>query len=262
MTAQGNFLATGKTGTIGRHLSQNIKSLDIDLLRIREFKGNLNNQTIIHLAGSVGIQKVQRDPILSHAVNVDGTFELAERALSDGCLKFIFVSTCHVYAPKDGLLNEDDNLDPINEYALQKFYAEQGLLKIYSQRPNQLLILRVFSVLDLYTKRESLGGQVRALLEGHEQTIIRNSSDLRDFMTPKQVATAIEELATKHSISETILNICTSKKTTVQQAVKKLVGSELFESLKDRIIPGHSQNPVIVGDSSLLKKYVPIDSVF
>lgn len=56
------LLATGRDGTIGRHLSRNVKALDLDLLRFNEFKEDLGNCTIIHLAARVGVEEVRRSP--------------------------------------------------------------------------------------------------------------------------------------------------------------------------------------------------------
>jgi UDP-glucose 4-epimerase len=256
------ILATGKTGTIGQFLSKEVEPMDLNLLKIRKYSRDLSESIVIHLAARVGIHEVIKDPKLTYDVNVTGTLELAEKALLDGCRKFIFVSTSQIYAPQNRLLSENDPLSPINEYAQQKYEAELGLRSIFSSHQSSLLILRVFSVLGFNANQYSLGGAVSRLISGDQNTLIRTSSDIRDFLTPIQVASTIETIAKKEAVDEVVLNICTAKESTVAQAVKALVGDKNYASIAEKVVPGYSNNPFMVGSNNLLKKYTKIDSLF
>jgi nucleoside-diphosphate-sugar epimerase len=256
------LLATGRDGTIGRHLSSHIKVLDLDLLRFSEFKEDLSDCTIIHLASRVGVEEVRRNPQISHAVNVDGTLQLAEKAIHDGCNRFVFISTSHVYAPRNEPLRETDVLSPINEYAQQKYEAEIGLLNLFSRSSSQLVILRVFSILGLNTNSNTLGGAVNRIIHGDESVIINYSSDERDFLTPEQAAFAIESLSKEINLSDGILNVCTGKSISVESGVKKIVRAEHIGLLKSRVVRGNSQNPVIVGNKEKLSQYLDLKSQF
>ena len=256
------LLATGRYGTIGRHLSENVEALDLDLLRISEFSRDLGNSTVIHLASRVGVEEVRRNPQISQAVNVDGTLQLAEKAIKDGCHRFVFVSTSHVYAPKREPLRETDALSPINEYAQQKYQAEIGLLNLFSRCSSELVILRVFSILGLNTNSHTLGGAVNRIVHGDKDVIIRNSSDERDFLTPEQAAYGIEKIAQETDLSNEILNICTENSISVKDGVQKLVTQEHSDLLKSRLLPGNSPNPFIVGNKEKLSRYLNLKSQF
>jgi len=256
------LLATGRDGTIGRHLSRNVKALDLDLLRFSEFEEDLGNCTIIHLAARVGVEEVRRSPQISRAVNVDGTLQLAEKAIHDGCNRFIFISTCHVYASKKDPLRETDLVSPINEYAQQKYEAEMALLNLFSLCSSKLAIFRVFSILGLNTNANTLGGAVNRIIHGDEHLKIKYSSDERDFLTPEKAAFAIESLSQQVNLSDRILNVCTGKSISVEKGVQKLVSQENFDLLKSRLLPGNSQNPVIVGNKEKLSQYLDLKSQF
>lgn len=253
--SRARVLATGRTGTIGQFLSSKVQSLEVDMQNINHLSVNLGGATILHLAGQVGLNKVKRDPAFSYIVNVEGTIALAERALYEGCKRFVYISTSHVYAPKLMPLKENDLIAPINEYAQQKHEAEKGITRVFESNPDQLLILRLFSILGLDTRIGTLGASIRMLLDGNSNTQIRNVLDVRDFMSPKQAAEVIEFVSTIDEIPDRIINICTQDATSVEQAICKLVGNKRFKSLKNNLIYSQSDNPYIVGNNEVLSKY-------
>ena len=256
------IFATGKTGTIGKCLGESVSELELDLLKVSDCKVDLGQRTIIHLASVVEARKIQVNRSLAEAVNVDGTLKLAEKALADGCTRFVFASTSHVYASKKSSIREFDSISPASEYAQQKRDAEIGLLKIFSKDLSRLLIMRIFSVIGLSMKEYTLGGAANRILRDEKNIFIRNSSDIRDFMTPEQVASALLEVSKNETISEPILNLCTGKPSTVEHAVRKLIGEKSKMDLDTFFLPGFSKTPVFVGDNSLIRKYITIESKF
>ena len=262
MKLRNKIIATGKTGTIGKCLGKNVLGLELDLLRVAQCKEDFGESIILHLASVVEAREIKKDRSLAEAVNVDGTLHLAEKALADGCTRFVFASTSHVYESKKSSIKEVDSISPLSEYAQQKREAEIGLLQIFSKDLSRLLILRIFSVLGLSMKEYTLGGAANRILRGEKNVIIRNSSDIRDFMTPKQVASALETISKNEKISEPILNLCTGKPSTVEHGVRNLLGEQSQKDLNTHFLPGFSKVPVLVGDNSLLHKYITIESKF
>ena len=259
---QEKIIATGKTGTIGKYLGESASGLELNLLKVSECKVDLSESILIHLASVVEPREIQNKRSLAEAVNVDGTLRLAEKALADGCTRFVFASTGHVYASTRTSIREFDSISPTSEYAQQKREAEIGLLKIFSKDLSRLLIMRIFSVIGLSMKEYTLGGTANRILRGEKNIFIRNSSDIRDFMTPEQVASALLEVSKKETISEPILNLCTGKPSTVEHAVRKLLGEQSKMELDSFFLPGFSKTPSFVGDNSLLRKYITIESKF
>ena len=170
------ILVTGANGEIGHglieHLSEygNVHIIAMDLVPIDEsvrtrchriITGDiLDNQlleslstehnfdTIYHLAALLST-RAERQPTLAHKVNVDGTLNLLEIAVTQSRLqgreiKFIYPSSIAVYGlpnletkKKAGKIFEDQWLTPRTMYGINKLYTEQ-LGRYYSLFYRQL----------------------------------------------------------------------------------------------------------------------------
>lgn len=249
-------VVTGKSGTIGRYFPNNTYSFKSDLTS--DFSKELklisrSNFTITHCAGIVGNSSVMKNYDYSYLVNVTSTVELARLSLSMGIKKFIFVSSSHVYESSRSIIDEGARISPLNEYANQKREAEVKLLEVFKDYPQQLLIARVFSLLDWGMKPATLGGAVEKLLNG-DISEIRNGEDQRDFLTPRSTASILHLLA--NSKASGILNVCSSKATKIRDAVAYMFKQRNRLDLLDRVRGGNSETPFIVGDNFELKKHL------
>ena len=249
-------VVTGKSGTIGRYFPTNAYSFKSDLTS--DFSKELkliskSNFTITHCAGIVGNSSVMKNYNYSYLVNVTSTVELARLSLRMGIKKFVYVSSSHVYESSRSIIDEGAKISPLNEYAHQKREAEVKLLEVFKDYPQQLLITRVFSLLDWGMKPATLGGAVQKLLNG-EISDIHNGEDQRDFLTPRSTATILHLLA--NSEASGILNVCSSKATKIKDAVAYMLKQRNRLDLLDRVHGGNSETPFIVGDNLGLKKYL------
>jgi UDP-glucose 4-epimerase/GDP-4-dehydro-6-deoxy-D-mannose reductase len=250
--------ATGMSGTIGRHLPGYILPFDLDLAE--PIDRNMippDLSTLIHLAGIVGEMNVVKDIGYARRVNVLGTLELAQSLDLETLDRFLYVSTSHVYTPSERDISEDANVGPVAEYPKQKLEAELLLKEYFSTAPEKLLIIRVFSVLGFDAQDFTLGGLASRIANGSSELVI-NSDDIRDFMTPRQVALGIQKLAETPKISGTF-NLCLGEPQSVSNALRKHfnqmgVPAEYYES---RFRRGNSTNPRIVGNNSKLIQEVP-----
>ena len=247
-------VVTGKSGTIGRYFPTNTYSFKSDLTS--DFSEELkliskSNFTITHCAGIVGNFSVMKNYNHSYLVNVTSTVELARLSLKMGIKKFVYVSSSHVYESSRSIIDEGAKISPLNEYAHQKREAEVKLLEVFKDYPQQLLITRVFSLLDWGMKPTTLGGAVQKLLNG-EISDIHNGEDQRDFLTPRSIATILHLLA--NSEASGILNVCSSKATKIRDAVAYMLKQRNRLDLLDRVHGGNSETPFIVGDNLGLKK--------
>ena len=249
-------VVTGKSGTIGRYFPTNTYSFKSDLTS--DFSKELkliskSNFTIIHCAGIVGNSSVMKDSNHSYLVNVTSTIELARLSLSMGIKKFVYVSSSHVYESSSSIIDEGAKISPLNQYAHQKREAEVKLLEVFKDYPQQLLIARVFSLLDWGMKPATLGGAVEKLLNG-EISDIHNGEDQRDFLTPRSTATILHLLA--NSEASGILNVCSSKATKIKDAVAYMFKQRNRLDLLDQVHEGNSETPFIVGNNLELKKHL------
>ena len=252
-----NLYATGLTGTIGRHLPADVIPVNIDLSSNKKDFININfesNGNLLHLAGVVGPSEVLKDLDYARSVNVNGTEYLAQEFLKKSTGIFYYVSTSHVYAASSNLISESSPLSPANIYAEQKLEAETSLQRLFELEASRLCIIRVFSVLDWDVAPFTLGGAIRKLIDS--DFILSNSSDVRDFLTPKSIAEALYEIATAQTQSG-IISLCSASGISVGEAAKKMLRESGFEVVEDKFSWDSGSNPYVVGDNSRLKSLHP-----
>ena len=163
MTQAPVVLITGANGEIGRALLQRLhaegryKVVTLDLTPLPDpakpyclesYAGNILDPNLLdqiaahheidavfHLAALLSTRG-ERDPELAHQINVEGTLHLLRMAQSltlrlDKPVKFIFPSSIAAYGiptleqkAKYGRIREDQGLEPITMYGVNKLYAE------------------------------------------------------------------------------------------------------------------------------------------
>ena len=149
-------------------------------LRVRgSFSGTLRDlraDTVVHTAALTNPDTCQRDPDRAHAVNVEGTREVAEWAESRGA-RMIYISTDLVYAGDGSFYREEDPTGPTNVYGETKLAGEEEVRRICSD----WVVLRL--ALSYGPTRGVLGDWTRnmraALDEGKELTLFTDQ-----FRTP------------------------------------------------------------------------------
>nr|BAL60023.1 NAD-dependent epimerase/dehydratase [Candidatus Acetothermum autotrophicum] len=120
----------------------------LDTALLESLSATYNFDTIYHLAALLST-KAERQPVLAHKVNVDGTLNLLEMAVGQSRLqgreiKFLYPSSIAVYGLPDlqtkeraGKVTEDQWLTPRTMYGINKLYCEQ-LGVYYAQYYRQL----------------------------------------------------------------------------------------------------------------------------
>jgi len=257
-------IGTGLSGTIGRKLDKDILPAQLILGSGKladYFDPNQSPLTLIHLGGIVGEAKVSQDLSHSRLINVDETLNLAKEVIEKFGGRFVHISSSHVYGPGCVALSEDSSYNPQSNYAIQKMLAEQLLLDYFGENHPHLVILRVFSVLGWDVADFTLGGLVKRILSGSNESI-SNSDDLRDFMTPTSIAKVLSIIAKDSQLSG-IFNVCTGNGITVGEAVRSMFKVKDFRELPNQIQPGRSNAPQIIGDNTkLLRTGLDLDLVW
>jgi len=180
MTGKGSkhrVLVTGASGFVGRALTHALQISGYNVLgAVRQLQGrvgadsidtkklafkavgNISNQTkwtpvlqgvdtIVHCAARVHMMREQAsDPMAAfRGVNVAGTLHLAEHAAAAGVQRFVFLSSIGVNGVQSApgkSFSETDKPSPHNAYALSKWEAEQGLLRIANETGLKVVIIR------------------------------------------------------------------------------------------------------------------------
>lgn len=243
--------ATGTTGTIGRYLNDSVNKVNVDLTK--KFANDLgvmldNNGTFIHLAAVVGDIAIKKDPDTAKKVNLESPIKLAEFCLSKNFSKFVFVSTSHVYACTSEKITENSPVNPRDIYSEQKLKVEDKLIQLFSDSPEKLCIVRLFSILDWGMQHFTLGGAAKKLADAKSNFILKNSDDIRDFLTPKTAAQILTKISLCKSLTG-IVNLSTAIGTSIKQAMG-IMFSESNLVLPDfRLASGNSNFPVIIGSN-------------
>lgn len=120
----------------------------LDTALLESLSATYNFDTIYHLAALLST-KAERQPVLAHKVNVDGTVNLLEMAVGQSRvqgreIKFLYPSSIAVYGLPDlqtkaraGKVKEHEWLTPRTMYGINKLYCEQ-LGIYYAQYYRQL----------------------------------------------------------------------------------------------------------------------------
>ncbi len=111
-------------GTCNRHPSPGLLACDItDADRTAKVVEAVSPRVIIHTAALTDVDYCETDPDASHAINVEGTRNVARAAAQAGA-RYIFVSTDYVFGGEQGPHKPHEAFAPVNVYGGHKAEAE------------------------------------------------------------------------------------------------------------------------------------------
>ena len=256
------ILATGTSGTIGKHLSNRVCPLPADLMSYDSITNSFENfnksrdSSLVHLAGVVGKIEVEKNIGHSRKINIHGTEILAENFKKNYFGKFYYISSSHVYESSNLAIDEEYKTKPRTLYASQKLEAEELLIDMFSDAPERLCILRLFSVLDWDTAPFTLGGGIRKLIDSDSNFKLQYSNDVRDFLTPRKIAETILNLV-EVGTAYGVVNLCSNVGTQIVDACTRMLSESNFKVPYSRIVSGNSDDPKIIGNNSRLLQHLP-----
>lgn len=159
------MLVTGATGFVGRALLEELAACGHRAIPVVRRIAGLSREMIIpdvhaqtdwraalagfdavvHLAARVHVMhdKATAPLALYRATNTDATLNLAHQAAQAGVKRFVFISTIKVNGEgRDAPYCETDAPAPEGAYAISKWEAEQGLVRIAEETGLEVVILR------------------------------------------------------------------------------------------------------------------------
>jgi UDP-glucose 4-epimerase len=96
---------------------------------------------VVHCAGIVD-EDFKTNPAAAYLQSTLGVSALARRAAACGVRRFVYFSSSHVYGSLTGRINEETPVNPLNDYAIAHYAAEQSLRRVALDRGLQVLSLR------------------------------------------------------------------------------------------------------------------------
>jgi len=127
--------------------------------------------TIFHLAAKTSVQESIENPKSYNKVNVLGTLNMLEMAKRCGVKKFVFSSSSSVYGDTNTPTKEDNQLNPLSPYALNKLIGEQ-YCKLYATLYGiNVVCLRYFNA---YGHRMNNEGGYKLVLPIFKEKLLNN----------------------------------------------------------------------------------------
>ena len=245
-----NYLITGGSGFIGRHLvlalskKRNSKIIVVDKVKpplkrdnIFFIKGDISKfktlekitgkvDYIFHLAADLGVKKIIQYPISSLKNNLMTTENIIRFSKKKKIKRLFFFSTSEVYSSlnKTGNMKENDNLSlpsinhPRSSYWLAKIYGE--FLTIMSGTP--YTIFRVFNIYGMNMKITHVIPSIFHLLRLKKKPSFQNPNHSRCFLyIDDGINIIIDSLKSKYK--NQIINVANStEEIKIKNLVKKI----------------------------------------
>ncbi|MBE9100422.1 SDR family oxidoreductase [Vacuolonema iberomarrocanum] len=109
------------------------RALDLtDAIALRRFFSDLKPAAVIHTAALSQPNRCQENPVLSRAINVTASIQLADLCAEAG-IPFVFTSSDQVFDGKHAPYRETDSVSPLNLYGEHKAEAEAEILRRHPQ---------------------------------------------------------------------------------------------------------------------------------
>jgi nucleoside-diphosphate-sugar epimerase len=151
---------------------------------------------VLHKAAIPSVQRSVQDPVLTNAVNVEGTLRLLEAAREAEVKRFVFASSSSIYGESETLPKiETMPSDPISPYGLQKLAGETYCRLYHALYGVPAIALRYFNVFgprqDPHSEYAAVIPRfIRAALDRGRATVYGDGEQSRDFTFVRNVVRA------------------------------------------------------------------------
>lgn len=184
---------------------------------------------VVHLAAVASVERSVEDPLGTNEVNLRATIGLAEAAVRFGVRRVVYASSAAVYgAVERDRHAEDDAVDPVTPYAIDKYAGERYLAFQGTGGALDARILRFFNV---YGPRQDPSSPysgvitifARRLLEGRPLTVFGDGLQTRDFVFVGDVVDAIvANLEDDRGAAPAVMNVGTERSVSLRELIDVL----------------------------------------
>jgi UDP-glucose 4-epimerase len=183
---------------------------------------------VLHHAALVSVEQSVQEPIVTNAININGTLNVLQAAHISGVKRLVFASSSAVYGDSAALpASESLPPEPLSPYAVSKLTGEY-----YCQVFNRLydletVCLRYFNV---FGPRQNLDSQyaaviprfINALLQQQPVTVYGDGLQSRDFIFVDNVVQANLAAVTVPSAAGVVCNIAAGVSCTLLDVIDQL----------------------------------------
>ena len=243
-----NLLITGVDGFTGFYLKKLLKkefniidSKNINICNFKKIEEILNsvkdNLNIIHLAA---ISSVDHDNVSEiYETNIVGTRNILEAAKLNNIKvkKVIIASSANIYGNQSGILGEDSELIPENDYAVSK-YAVEALCRTYLKFLD-ITLVRPFNYSGVgQSSKFIIPKIVNAFRERKKSLEMGNVEIIRDFSDVRDIVDYYRQILV-HDKNPLIVNLCSGTGTSLKKIIDHcsfLTGHEMKITVNQKFI--------------------------
>jgi UDP-N-acetylglucosamine/UDP-N-acetylgalactosamine 4-epimerase len=189
---------------------------------------------VLHEAALGSVPRSIKDPLASHAHNVDGFLNVLWAAKEAGVGRMVYASSSSVYGDHPGLPKHEDRIGkPLSPYAATKRADELYAQVFHDVYGQQLIGLRYFNV---FGRRQDPDGPyaaviprwIAAMIEGKPCVIFGDGSSSRDFCYVDNIVQAnlLAATAPDPAVTGTVYNCGCNGRTDLK---------ELFAMIRDNL---------------------------
>jgi len=215
---------------------------------------------IFHLAALIGIPYSYKSPLAYIRTNIEGTYNVLEAALKEGCRRVIHTSTSEVYGTAQYVpIDEAHPLHAQSPYAATKIAADQLALSYYRSFDLPVVVARPFNT---YGPRQSaraiIPTVITQVLSGVHEIKLGNLSPTRDFNYVEDTVSGFLAVAFSERVEGEVINIGSGVEISIGnlvQLIGKITGIEIrVKQEEQRVRPDKSEVERLLCDNSKIKK--------
>lgn len=216
--------------------------------------------TIFHLAALVGIPYSYKSPLAYIKTNAEGTYNVLQAALDEGCSRVVHTSTSEVYGTAQYVpINEEHPLHAQSPYAATKIAADQLALSFYRSFNLPVVVARPFNT---YGPRQSaraiIPTVITQVLSRIPEIKLGNLSPTRDFNYVQDTVSGFLAVAFSEHVEGEVINIGSGVEISIGDLVEQIsniIGIDVnIVQEKQRVRPGKSEVERLLCDNRKVKK--------
>jgi len=167
---------------------------------------------VFHLAAIPSVPRSIKDPVPSHEVNIDGTFNILRAAVDAGVRRVVYAASSSAYGDTEVLPKVETMLPrPKSPYAVQKLMGEQYASVFHSCFGLETVALRFFNV---YGERQDPASPysgvisvfLKALIQHSSPVIFGDGKQTRDFTYVEDVVALCSRAAVAPGVAGNVYN--------------------------------------------------------